>query len=309
MGPSPSAGNESPGGPSSSPLPSRAREARKVTLCGLLVNTGLMIIKLLTGLLIGSSALLADGFHSLSDVATDMIVLIGNRMSSRPPDESHPYGHSKFETLTAQTVALVLFAGGAGIIWTAGLSIYNRNIHRPGIFVLVVAGLSVVLKEMLYYATRKTARRIHSPALYANAWHHRSDSLSSVAVLAGGAAGLLGWGYADQVSAVVVGFIILAVSGKILTKGVVELSEHAADGSSIRTIVRILEDEEDLKGWHALRTRRLGAELFLDFHILVDADMTVKESHGITQKIERKIKSRFSRPVNILIHVDPALKD
>ncbi|MBN1272277.1 MAG: cation transporter [Candidatus Aminicenantes bacterium] len=287
----------------------RYKEIRKVTLYGLLLNILLIGVKFSSGIWLGSSALLADGFHSLSDLATDLVVLIGNRLSNRPPDESHPYGHSKFDTMASFVIALILLAAGGGIIWSAGGSIYNRNIHRPGFLILIVAGLSVVTKEIIFYATRQTARRTNSSALYANAWHHRSDSLSSIAVLAGGGASLLGWGYADQVAAVVVGFMILAAGGKILYGDLIELTEHAADKETIQTIENILNADPDIKGWHALRTRRLGADLFLDVHILVDADMSVRQSHDISLRIEHQVKEKFSKPVNILIHADPYSKD
>jgi len=163
----------------------------------------------------------------------------------------------------------------------------------------------VVCKEILFFLTRKVARNTNSPSLYANAWHHRSDSLSSIAVLIGGAASLLGWGYADHVAAFVVGIMIIAVGGKIFYGNLIELTEHSADRQSIQIIKNILSDESEISGWHALRTRDMGGELYIDVHIIVSPHLTVLESHKIADKIEANIQMEITKPTNILIHCDP----
>jgi cation diffusion facilitator family transporter len=265
-----------------------------------------MIIKILAGLLIKSTALIADGVHSLSDLATDFVVLVGARFSSRPPDETHPFGHGKFETLSSLLIASILLVVGFGFVWSAGSAIYRQEVNYPGFLMLVIAAVSVVAKEIIFFLTRKVARKTHSPALYANAWHHRSDSFSSLAVLLGGAASLMGWGYADHIAAVVVGIMIIAVGGKIFHDNLIELTEHAADSASVQIIKRILSDESEISGWHALRTRDIGGELYIDVHVIVDPDLTVLESHKISDKIEANIQVELAKPVNILIHIDPA---
>ncbi len=283
----------------------RQKKIRSITLWGIFLNIFLMVIKLVSGILIKSSALIADGVHSLSDLATDFVVLVGTRLSSRPADKTHPYGHGKLETIASLIIGLTLIVISSGIIWVAGISIYRHEHNFPGFMVLVVAGVSVISKEILFFITRKVARITHSSVLYANAWHHRSDSFSSVAVLLGGVAGLLGWGHADQVAAIVVGFMIIGVSGKIFFEGLRELSEHSADSESIKKIEVVLSKEENISGWHALRTRKMGAELCVDVHVLVDPVLSVQESHDISMKIEGEIEKEFSRPVNILVHVEP----
>jgi cation diffusion facilitator family transporter len=170
---------------------------------------------------------------------------------------------------------------------------------------LVVAAVSVVLKEFIFYRTRMISRLTGSAALYANAWHHRSDSLSSLAVVIGGVASLLGWGYADQAATVVVAFMIMAVAGKIFFTGIVELTEHSADRESIKKIEKTLTKEEGIHSWHALRTRKLGGELFADVHVLVDPQLSVQKSREITVRIEEKIRKELSKPVNVLIHIEP----
>jgi len=222
----------------------RQKKIWSITLWGALLNIILMILKLISGILIRSSALIADGIHSFSDLATDFVVLIGTRLSSRPPDETHPYGHGKLETIASQLIALVLLAVSFGLIWSAGILIYRHEHNYPGYMVLVVAVVSVVSKEIIFYITRKISRITGSAALYANAWHHRSDSLSSVAVLIGGILGLFGWGYADQMATIVVGFMVMGVAGKIFFEGLFELSEHAADSESIQKIEEVLSEEK-----------------------------------------------------------------
>ncbi|MBN1545650.1 MAG: cation transporter [Syntrophaceae bacterium] len=287
------------------PLSSREKDIRSITLWGAVLNAALMILKIIVGLFVRSSALIADGIHSLSDLGTDFIVLVSSRLSNRPPDETHPFGHGKFETLASQLIASILVGVGFLFVWTAGLAIYRREVNYPGFSVLVIAALSIVSKEILFALTRKVARRTHSTSLYANAWHHRSDAFSSVAVLLGGAASLIGWGYADNMATIVVGIMIMAVGGKFFYDNLIELTEHAADKKTIQVLKSILSDEIEIKSWHALRTRNIGGELFIDVHVCVDAGLTVLESHKICDKIETNIRREISKPVNILIHTDP----
>lgn len=287
------------------PITPREKKIQSVTLWGALLNIVLMILKIVSGLLIRSSALIADGVHSLTDLATDIIILLGARLSSRPADETHPYGHRKFDTIASQLIAFFLIAVGFGFVFSAGTAIFRKEVNYPGVIMLAVAAISVVSKEIIFHVTRKISRITHSAALYANAWHHRSDSFSSMAVIIGGAASLLGWGYADQMATIIVGIMIMGVAGKIFYDNLVELTEHSADKKSIQSIERILSQAEDISGWHALRTRSLGGELFLDCHVIVDPILTVRESHTIIDRIEEKIQSELSKPVNILIHIDP----
>jgi cation diffusion facilitator family transporter len=283
----------------------RQKKIQSITLWGVLLNVFLMALKLVSGIFIKSSALIADGVHSLSDLATDFVVLIGTRLSSRPADKTHPYGHGKLDTIASILIAMVLLVISFGLIWSAGISIYQHKHNYPGYMVLVVAFVSVVSKEILFYITRRVSRITQSTVLYANAWHHRSDSLSSFAVLIGGVASILGWGLADQVASIAVGFMIIGVAGKILFDGLVELSEHSADSESIQKIENVLSNEPGISSWHALRTRKLGSELFIDVHVLVDPALSVQKSHDISEKIEEKIKKELSKPSNILVHIEP----
>ncbi len=288
-----------------SPITPREKKIRSITLWGASLNILLVILKIVSGVLIRSSALIADGVHSLSDLVTDIVILLGARLSSRPADETHPYGHRKFDTIASQLVAFILLLVGFGFIFSAGAAIFRKEVNYPGVVMLAVAIISVVSKEIIFNMTRKISRITQSAALYANAWHHRSDSFSSIAVLIGGAASLLGWGYADNMATIIVGIMIMGVAGKIFYDNLIELTEHAADKKSVQTIERILSQAEHILGWHALRTRSLGGELFLDFHVIVDPELTVRESHKIIDQIEEQIEAELSKPANILIHIDP----
>ena len=291
------------------PVNERQIKIRKVTLWGILLNLFLMVLKIASGILIKSSALIADGVHSLSDLVTDIVVLVGTRLSSRPADKTHPYGHGKMETIACLMIALALIGISFGVIWSAGVSIYRHEHSFPGFMVLVIAGVSVVSKEIIFRVTRKVSRITRSTVLYANAWHQRSDALSSVAVLLGGVASLFGWGHADQVAAIVVGFMIIGVAGKIFFEALLELSEHSADSESIQKIEIALSREKNISSWHALRTRKLGAELIVDVHVLVDPGLSVLRSHEISTRIEKEIEKELSRPVNVLVHIEPDVEE
>lgn len=287
----------------------RQKKIQSITLWAIFLNIFLMALKIISGLLVKSSALIADGVHSLSDLSTDFLVLISTRLSSRPADRTHPYGHGKLDTISSLVIGTVLLFISIGLIWSAAVSIYRREHNFPGIPVAIVAIVSVLSKEVLFFLTRRVALLTRSTALYANAWHQRSDSLSSVAVLIGGIAGLLGWGHADQAATVVVGFMIIGVTGKIFWDCLIELSEHSADSESIRKIERVLADHKDIVSWHALRTRKMGAELIIDAHILVNPALSVLESHKISMEIEKEIKKALARPANILIHMEPDIAE
>ncbi len=278
---------------------------KSVTYRGMCINILLSIIKVISGVIVGSMALVADGMHSLSDLLTDIVVLITYKAASRPPDFSHPYGHGKIETIGSVIIALVLFIIGAGIGWSAISSLLRHQVAYPGPMVILIAFISVVAKEALFRVTKKVAIKINSTAAYANAWHHRSDALSSLAVIIGSIVSLFGYGYSDQIAGLVVGIMVAAVAVNILFDAFKELTEHALDEKMISKIREILNENENINHWHKLRTRKIGAQLFVDMHILVDPALSVLESHNITIQIEQKIQEAIRRPINILIHIEP----
>jgi len=276
-----------------------------VTYWGIAINIVLAGLKVGVGVLSASLALIADGIHSLSDMVTDGIVLLGLRLGSKRPDQCHPYGHGRLETFSAGLVALVLIFVGAAMIRYAALAIAADKATSPHLAVLVVAIVSIGVKECLFRVTRKVAVQSHSPALYANAWHHRSDALSSVAVLVGFVALKFGFEHGDRVAAMVVGLMIIWVGVQVLSEAFRELAEGAVDSKTVELVREIIRSNPRVRHWHNLRTRTVGREIFLDVHILVEPSMSVADAHRITENLERELDEKIARPVNITIHVEP----
>ena len=277
----------------------------RVTLFGIAINVALSLIKLIVGVFAGSVALVADGIHSASDIATDLVVLGGIRLSSKPADPSHPYGHGRYETLAGGLVAGALILVGLYIAWEAGSALYARQEAYPGLVVVLVAMVSVLANEWIYRRTVRVARRFRSPALHANAWHHRSDALSSVAVLIGGLGGLLGWGHADQVAGIVVGLMVVAAGGRTVRDVLHELVEGSLSRVEREMIQVAIEQVPAVRSWHALRTRSVGREPFVDLHVLVDPTLSLLQGHRISMQVEEAVKAACKRPVNVMVHVEP----
>ncbi len=285
-------------------------QIRSVTYLGLYTNIILAAIKIVVGTLAGSVALVADGIHSISDMATDVAVLLGIYYGSKIPDSKHPYGHGRIETFAAAIISTVLVIVGGLMIQRASLRIADANYNGSGMpvmgqAVLWVALASVLSKELIYRITRKVAIKTDSVALYANAWHHRSDALSSIAVVAGFVAMKFGYYQGDNVAAIAVGLMIILVGVKVFGKCLEELSERAVDSKTIEQIEQIIAAEPRIKSWHKLRTRSVGREIFFDLHILVDSGLNVADAHGIADTLERSMRRQISRPINVMIHVEP----
>ncbi len=286
------------------------RRIKNVTYVGVATNIALAVVKSLVGLITGSMALFADGIHSVSDTATDVVVLLGVQLGAKEPDPEHPYGHGRLETLAAVIVAIVLVAVGAVMIRQASLAIARSpsvegTIEALPASVLCVALVSVVAKELLYRATRKIAVATGSSALYANAWHHRSDALSSVAVVIGFVAMKFGYAHGDHVATIVVGLMIILVAVKIIEGCLHEFAERAVDSGTMEQIKQIIGSEQRIRQWHTLRTRCAGREIFMDLHILVDPQLNITEAHEIAEALEDTMHAQIARPVNITVHVEP----
>ena len=294
------------------PTPSREGEIRRVTLWGLAVNILLTVGKLLAGLLGRSAAMLADAAHSASDLATDALVLGFVRVSGKPQDDTHDYGHGKYETLGAVIVGLVLIGVAAGIFIDSAERIEavvdGTGIPRPGMVALVAAAVSILAKEILYRYTIATARKVESSMLKANAWHHRSDAMSSVATLVGIAgARYLGeqWVILDPIAAIVVGALIIKVAVDMIRPNLDELLERSLPAETEAEILRIVSSEEGVADPHNLRTRRVGPNIVVEIHIRLDGQMTVCESHEVTRRIESHLRDRFGVGTIVTLHVEP----
>ena len=277
----------------------------RVTIWGLCLNLFLTGLKLAVGIVVGSAALVADAVHSVSDLSTDIVVILGIRLSSRPADEDHAYGHGRFETIATSLIGAMLIGAGIFIAWKSGFSLYRGEINIPGYAVLVVAAVSILSKEWIYQVTQRVARRVGSPALRVNAWHHRTDALSSVAVLFGGIAGLAGWGHGDQSAAIAVGMMVSIVGLNVLWKVFVELTEGSISGEEQKSIVDAIQSVAGVKGWHRLRTRLVGREVFMDVHVLVDSRLSVAEGHRICSTVESAIVQTVERSINVVVHCEP----
>ena len=283
------------------------REVKKLTYLGMIINVFLIVIKFWGGIFFGSISLIADAFHTFSDFSTDILILWGVIIGSRPADSSHPFGHGKFETLAGTLLSIVLIVVGAGIASESGKSVMSAKFMNPGLPVLFVALISVITKEFIYQLTIKSAKQMDSMALYANAWHHRSDALSSVVVMVGVISSMFGFLPGDSIAGLFVGLMIIIIGIKFLLKTGKELMEGSVEEDVLQSIKSILDEHPDVKSWHKLRTRKVGRELFVDVHILVEPELSVNKGHQIAEEVESIVKKAFTRPVNVLTHVEPDL--
>ncbi len=295
------------------PRDNRLHIIRHVTWVGFWINALLMALKLAFGFYGHSDALIADGFHSLSDFGTDFIVLILVGIAHKGADNDHPYGHGKFETIASVIISLILLCVAAGITISGIRSIvgfaYGEPLLRPDIWTLVVAALSIAAKEWLYRYTMTNARAVESEALKANAWHHRSDALSSVAALAGIALSLfLGdkWTLADPITSLIIGLLIAYSAVKISIPSLGELMETSLPADVVQKIENSIDNTTGVLYYHNLRTRRNGHSAIIDVNIHVNPRMSVEEGHAIASEVENNIRQLISGDAIIYVHVEPA---
>ncbi len=288
----------------------------KVTLVGSVVNLLLLVFKLLAGIVGQSAAMIADAVHSLSDFVTDIIVVFFVRISNKPQDKDHDYGHGKYETLATALIGIILFGVGLGIFWNGATSIWSyahgQPLEQPGMIALVAAIVSVVLKELLYQYTFFQGKKLNSQAMVANAWHHRSDAFSSIGTMIGiGGAILLGekWRVLDPIAAVVVSFFIMKVAIQLLWPCLGDLLEKSLPDDVEKEIEAVLLDVPGVTNPHNLRTRRIGNTCAVDVHVRMDGKLTVEQSHAITREIERRLRDKLGKDAFISIHVEPDKKD
>jgi cation diffusion facilitator family transporter len=283
-----------------------ARNIRRVTYFSIAANILIVVpVKFAVGFLTGSLSLVADGIHSVSDLITDFAVILGLYLGSKKPDLNHPYGHGKLETLSAAAIAVGLLVVGLAMVYYAAHDIAMGNVHRPGNLVLAAAVLAIAVKEIIYRVTKAVALKYHCPAALANAWHDRTEALSSVAVIIGFVSQKFGFNYGDQVAAVVVGIMVSLVAAGIIRNCLAELTEQAVDKATLDHIQNIIKSDGQVRQWHRLRTRAVGREIFLDLHILVDPGLSISAAHEISERLETALHKQLTRPVNIIIHVEP----
>ncbi len=280
---------------------------RRVTVAGLITNILLSAAKLSGGILASSQAVAADGVHSLSDCVTDIVILLGVRYWSQPPDESHPYGHQRIETIITAFIGLALAGTAVGLGWHAVTSITDPATEGPGVAALVASLLSVVVKEILFRWTRRAGDRVGSSALVANAWHHRSDAISSVPVVAAVIAARIDptLAFLDGVGALVVSAFILFAAWRIVAPAMGQLADRSAPPADVAKIANIVAQVDGVTDVHRLRTRFGGSWLQVDMHITVEGSLSVTEGHDIATKVQRRVMSEGPGVVDVVVHVEP----
>jgi cation diffusion facilitator family transporter len=288
-----------------------AKAGRSVTLVGALVNAFLILFKFLAGVFGQSQALIADAVHSVSDLFTDFVVLLGLRIGRKAPDEEHPFGHARIETLASATVGLALIATALYLGIQAALNIYRHIEYHPTGLALIGAAVSIALKEGLYHYTVHTGRRIKSQLVVANAWHQRSDALSSVAVLLGvvGARLKPTWHVLDSFAALLVSFFIVKVGLEILRTTLREFTDTAPQPEILNKIANCIRSVEGVIDMHDLRVRTSGGLYQMETHIVVDGALTVTEGHRIAKAAESCLAEEVPDLDQIIVHVDPAIEE
>jgi cation diffusion facilitator family transporter len=293
--------------PSKHDITDREQQVRRVTWIGLILNLALSALKFAAGFFGKSQALIADAIHSLSDTTSDIAVIAGSHYWSRPPDGSHPYGHRRQETLVSVFIGIMLAAAGIGIGWEAIAGLQQKQAAAPGWIALAAAFVSIVSKEIIYRWTAAAGRRVKSSALAANAWHHRTDAISSlpVFVAVGGALIFPSWSFLDRVGAVIVSIFILHAAVRIIWPGISELVDAGAPLETQANIkARALKNRHVMDA-HAIRTRYISTSIQVDMHIVVDGSMTVREGHAIADDVRDRIIDEIADVVDVVVHVDP----
>ena len=290
----------------------RNRRIYRVTLLGSVVNMLLLVAKFVAGILGHSAAMIADAVHSLSDFVTDVIVLVFVRLSNKPADDDHAYGHGKYETIATSIIGIALLAVACMLGWEGLTKIYaficGEQLQSPGHIALAAAIVSILSKEWVYRITRKVAYAVESSALEANAWHHRSDALSSIGTAIGiGGAVLLGnkWAVLDPIAAVVVSVFIIKTAYMLIRKSSGELLEERLPSDTENLIRDIVYRTREVKDIHHLYTRRIGSTIAIEMHLRLPGDMPLAEAHRRASEIERNLRSEFGAGTHIMLHLEP----
>ncbi len=290
----------------------REKEIARVTLVGSVVNLLLVGMKAVAGVAGHSAAMVSDAVHSLSDFVTDIVVLVFVRVSARPQDESHDYGHGKFETLATLFIGLALAAAAVGIVVSGAVKLarwlQGEDIPAPGTLALWAAFISIIAKEILFQYTRIRGRKLDSKALEANAWHHRSDALSSIGAAIGiGGAILLGkrWTVLDPLASIVVGAMLVKVAWDLLGPSFGELTDSSLPAETEKEMLEIIRSVPGVEDPHNLRTRRIGNRVAAEVHIRLDGTQTLEEAHEKASEVERRFHGRFGAQSHIIIHMEP----
>jgi len=284
----------------------RYKAARRVTLIGSLVDALLGALKIGVGYLANSQALIADGIHSFSDLGTDVMVLFAAKHGSKDADEEHPYGHGRFETIATVILGGSLVLVAVGIAWDAIDRLFHpEELLQPGFWALGAALASVLLKEWIYHYTMRVARQLRSKMLEANAWHSRSDAVSSIVVFVGVGGTMLGLDYLDAVAAVIVALMVAKIGWDLAWHSVQELADVALEADRVEAIRQAISAIDGVRELHMLRSRRMGQDALVDVHVIVRPRLSVSEGHMIAVAVEEKLKQGFEEITDVTVHIDP----
>jgi cation diffusion facilitator family transporter len=287
-------------------LQQRTKEINRVTWWGFFVNLILSVIKIIGGIIGQSQSLIADGLHSLSDLASDAMVLVAAKHAGEEADDDHPYGHGRFETLATVGLGLFLIVVAIGIAFDGAHRVFDEEAQQiPHYFTLAIALFSILSNEGLYHFTHRVGLRINSKMLIANAWHHRSDAISSIVVLVGIAGAQLGMPILDPIAAVIVALMIAKIGYDLSYHSVRELVDTALDPETVEQIKAKILENEDVLEMHMLRTRRMGHTSLVDVHILVLPKLSVSEGHHISEAVEKSLIGSFDDINDVTVHIDP----
>jgi len=288
------------------------KTAKKVSLVSIIGNFVLSIIKLFAGIIASSSAMISDAIHSASDVFSTFVVIIGIKLSLKKPDKEHPYGHERLECVAAIILSMVLFVTGAGIGLKAFEKIISGNydaIKTPGILALIAAIISILVKETMYWYTRYYAKKIDSSALMADAWHHRSDALSSVGALIGIVFARFGYKVMDSIASIVIFLFIVKAAYDIFKDAIDKMVDHSCDESLEQEIFDCVLQNKDVLGIDLLRTRIFGNKIYVDLEIVLDESYTLKKAHEIAENVHDDIENNFKNVKHVMVHVNPDNKN
>lgn len=290
----------------------RQRKIYMVTLAGSIINAVLLVFKFVAGILAGSAAMIADAFHSLSDFLTDIVVLVFVRVSSKPSDENHDYGHGKYETLATAIIGIALMVVGMMILYNGitktWAAVNGEHLRSPGMLAFIAAVASILMKEWAFRFTNRVGKEVQSQAVVANAWHHRSDAFSSVGTAFGiGGAIILGerWGVLDPLAAIIVSFFILKVAYNMIAQATKELLEASLPKDTETEIVRLAAEENRVSEIHNLRTRRIGNNIAIEMHLRLPGNLSLYEAHEHARNIEKRLRERFGEQMYIGLHLEP----
>ncbi|MCB1849272.1 MAG: cation transporter [Gammaproteobacteria bacterium] len=281
--------------------------AKRVTQLGTAADAGLTFAKIGIGILGNSAALVAEGLHSAADLLFDLVVLVGMKMARKEADEDHPYGHGKFESLATLILSLILLFVALGIVWDAAGRIQSHEaLSAPATITLLVALGAMIVKEFLYQYTVRVGRRIGSKIIIANAWHHRSDAIASFAALIGIAGAIMGWPILDPIAAIGVAFFVGKVGVEIAIDSLKELTDAATaiDREVHDTIQRIINEHPEVKSAHLVKARKMGPDIMVDVHVVVDSFLTVSEGHQIADQVEKTLVRQIQDVTSVMVHVD-----